>query len=245
MSTLTSPPAPAIQRPPLSASLVALLNAIARGASKEAVLVIREHGGPQHKVVNTTPAHRVAVVPPLVLNVLEKSMSPWTLDFPTRLSSATGSLGSISALSVSRTFEQTFRPVYWKGRQMHGSSSWEWPAEVALWRESLEGGALPPTMIVSALPKLHAIWSLRSALPLRTEANRAGVYDLLGQLIRAVGADPLPVDEPFRFEALSVPLPGTATRNSSPAVVDVASLVAGRVYEVSDVWAAIRAAEEK
>lgn len=234
MTTQTVQAAPAAPRPALSASLVALLNALSRGAARDEYIVLREHGGDQNRRTHGLSVLDAArgFVPPLVLTVLETSASPWSIDMVRRRNSEIGEATSASVLCLTKTFEREFVQKYFKGVLLPAAGVWTWPVgEIVRWEESLSA-ALPPVMILRALPQVVAVFALRAPLPYASEGDRAAVRDLLSKLAGAADAD-VPAED------LSVPLIGTATKNFSPAVCSATYANPGNVHDVADVWSAI------
>lgn len=242
--------AEALMAPPdlsLSESICTLLKILTRGARREDSLRLEARGGTARLGVSETSIRASDVsdrwLPPTVLRVLEgEAATPWAVHLPV-MAGPTGRVPvSVSALAAGWIVQKVYLNP--KAPDSPHGRRWVWPDGVVgeiLTR--LEGGALPPTLVLDARPIITAIWALDGPLPVRDPAAAARVSLLLRALAVTVGAVVPAKDVPLAD--LAVPLPGTAAQSQHEDVASIVSCNPMRVYRIEDVEAAIGAAREE
>ncbi len=234
---MSGAPAVAPGAPPgLCASVAALLQLLARGASEEDSLALEAHAGSAlgPNVVGV-PARLLvpSTLPQSVLKVLEvEAMKPWTV----RLARASGAVSALAA-----TWTVPLRPQPRKRGLVGGELDWPL-ADVEAIIDKLEAGPIPPTGTIDARPSLVALWALAAPVSVRGSAETARLLLLARALAATLGAD-VP-SEDATLADLVVPLPGVVVRNQSDDVVTFVTLDPSRAYALADIEAAIAAAKE-
>ncbi len=221
---------PTRSAPSLSRSVCAVLGAVARGAASDRFVLIRRAAGSAHGASSIrirAPEVSPRWLPPSVLEILEDSPSPWRVALGTVLDGQSLAVASVSALAV----DVALPLRYLNPRDPSRTTGRQWrfdPRQVAEVLARLEAFTVPPTLIVKALPRIVAVWSLEAP------SDVARAREVAEALSTALGGETLAKEWPA---ACSIPLPGTKSGGDHPGLVASCELLEDRRYTLEELAA--------